>query len=91
MIYSVLSTLYVSVLKGFHQNWTEQTTSHNEWHFVKGVDKKKFIYWLKDIAILGMQLHLAIFYGPQELESAQNEGVELCRACAWHLRLCQLC
>lgn len=77
MVHSVLSTLCVSVLMGFHQNWTEYITSHSEWHFVKYVDQKKFIYWIKDIAIPSMQSHLAIFYGPQELESAQKKGWSL--------------
>lgn len=54
VVHGVLTTLYVSVLKGFHQNWTEQTTSHNEWSFVKCVDKKRFIYRIKDRVILGM-------------------------------------
>lgn len=74
VVHGVLSTLYVSVLKGFHQNWTEKTTSHNEWSFVKCVDKKRFIYRIKDRGILGMQSHLAIFLWPTRIRECPEEG-----------------
>lgn len=62
----MLSHLYVSVMGFFHQNWTEQTTSHNEWSFVKCVDKR-FIYRIKDRVILGVQSHLSIFLWPTRI------------------------
>lgn len=77
VVHGVLTTLYVSVLKGFHQNWTEQTTSHNEWSFVKCVDKKRFIYRIKDRVILGMQSHLAIFLWPTRIKECPEGGGNL--------------
>lgn len=94
VVHGVLSTLYVSVLKGFHQYWTEQTTSHNEWSFVKCVDKKRFIYRIKDRVILGMQSHLAIFLWPTRIRVSRRRGWNLedpqlgIYVCASHAKGC---